>query len=61
MITKGRDFPSFQNSFALKYDQVNSLSKITRLIVKLSRNSTNWFPNQLVNFTWLKWNQSIKK
>jgi len=35
MITKEIDFPSFQNSFALKNDQVTFLSKITALIVKL--------------------------
>jgi len=61
MITKERDFQGFHNSFVLKNDQVSSLSKITALIVKLLQNSTSWFPNQSVDFIWLKWNQSIKK
>jgi len=35
--------------------------KNTALIVKLLRNSTGWFSNQSIDFTKLKWNQSIKK
>jgi len=61
MITKKRVSTSFLNNFVLKHDQLTSLSKITVFIVKPLRNSTGWFPNQSVDFTWLKWNQSIKK
>ena len=52
---------SFHNNFILKNDENYSLSKITTLIVKLLRNSSGLFLNQSVNFTWLKWNQLIKK
>jgi len=40
MITKEKEFHSFQNDFALKYGLGTSLSKNTTLIVKLLRNST---------------------
>jgi len=40
MITKEREFPGFQNDFALKNGLLTSLSKNTALIVKLLRNST---------------------
>jgi len=45
----------------LKNDQQTSLSKNTTYIVKLLQNSTGWLSNQSVDFTWLKWNQSIKR
>jgi len=49
-----REFPQvFRTNFALKNDQQTFLSKITTFIVKLLRNSTGWFPNQSVDFTWL--------
>jgi len=41
MITKEREFPSFQNDFALKNDLLTPLSKNTALIVKLVQNSTS--------------------
>jgi len=40
MITKEREFNSFQNDFTLKNGLSTSLSKTTTFVVKLLRNST---------------------
>jgi len=59
--SRRREFPHVSRTKSCsKNDQQTSLSKIIAFIVKLLRNSTGWFSNQSVDFTWLKWNQSIK-